>query len=86
MGLDKVFKESKCVVCTERTPGVVFDKCKHQCVCHECFEDMLEHAKEYPKCPLCRADIVLPERSIPNCVSLTVIIIFGLCLFTIWGR
>lgn len=63
MGARKIFKESKCVVCQDKPPDVIFESCNHQCVCKKCFDKLLRHAKKYiASCPICRTEISLPEH------------------------
>lgn len=61
MGTRKMFTQSKCVVCREKPPDVTFE-C-HQCLCKECFDNLLKHAQKLiPLCPLCRAEITLAKH------------------------
>ena len=44
-----------CVVCLEALPNVLFETCRHVCVCEVC-------SLRLSKCPKCRADIAMREK------------------------
>ena len=49
MPLIKSFKEEKCVICLENDPNILFNECKHICICCEC-----EKMTHFKTCPCCR--------------------------------
>ncbi|CEM00791.1 unnamed protein product [Vitrella brassicaformis CCMP3155] len=49
--------QRKCVVCTERSPCVVFHPCSHMCMCAGCWSRSRQRHRQ-PTCPMCRADVV----------------------------
>lgn len=52
--LKKYYYYKTCVVCMQKRSHIIFDECKHFCLCKNCFDQILESTKE---CPLCRSQI-----------------------------
>lgn len=55
-----------CCSCKDCVPDIVFQDCKHACLCMQCFEGLVKSQRADGKtcfisCPMCRA-IVLPTR------------------------
>ncbi|EFO61292.1 Kinase [Giardia lamblia P15] len=47
----------ECVVCFHRPKNIKLDPCKHVCICHECYLQLLDK-----RCPICRVSIGSVEK------------------------
>lgn len=47
----------ECVVCLHRPKNIKLDPCKHVCICHECYLQLLDK-----RCPICRVSINSVEK------------------------
>lgn len=45
--------ENVCIICYDKEINIMFDNCKHTCVCNNCLNLLKAVPLEY-KCPLCR--------------------------------
>lgn len=50
--LEKGANSLACVICQDKIRNVIFDTCKHMCVCTDCMAMMEEQGKK--QCPVCK--------------------------------
>ena len=50
----------ECVICQDAKKDCIFLGCGHLCCCLKCGDQLFR--KDYPQCPLCRAEIELIQK------------------------
>jgi hypothetical protein len=54
--IDKKSEVNECVVCINNESVLCYPKCKHLCICKECFFKL----NDFKKCPICRTEKQMP--------------------------
>lgn len=52
----------QCVVCVDKNANAVFVPCGHLCCCTNCAQIITETSNKAPKCPICKAEVMIANR------------------------
>ena len=60
---EKSYKVDICVICQVNTRNILFQPCKHLCICNECDQFMKTSSSlSASQCPICRCEIQESEK------------------------